>query len=253
MKIGIMGAMLEEVSALLQTMQLTTKISVAERDYYSGKLDNIDSTIVFSRWGKVAAATTATMLINHFKSDLIIFTGVAGAISKQLNIGDIVISKNLVQHDMDARPLTSKFEIPLFGKCYLEADQKLRSVATKASNKFIQEKMHEIFSHETLSSFGINNPKVYEGTIATGDQFINDPKKAAELSSQVENCLAVEMEGAAVAQVCAEHNVPFIVLRTISDKADHSAAIDFSKFVSSIAAPYAQGIIQHMLAELKDW
>ena len=111
--IAIMSAMQEEVQALLQNLKNIAPVTKGMRTYYKGILFNKPVVIVFSRWGKVAASATATQLINDFKVDEIIFTGVAGAISPTLNIGDIVIGDKLYQHDMDASPLYQKFEIPI--------------------------------------------------------------------------------------------------------------------------------------------
>ena len=118
MAIGIISAMQEEMQTLLDNLQERVATTKGMRTYYHGKLFNVEIVLVFSRWGKVASATTATQLINDFAVDEIIFTGVAGAISPLMNIGDIVIGKNLYQHDVDASPLFKKFEVPLLHKIY---------------------------------------------------------------------------------------------------------------------------------------
>ena len=111
MKFGIMGAMPEEVDTIRQRMRAVTEVHSGKRSYYQGKIADHDVVLVFSKCGKVAAAATATSLIEKFAIDQLIFTGVAGAVSSDLNIGDIVISTQLYQHDMDASPLFEKYEV----------------------------------------------------------------------------------------------------------------------------------------------
>ena len=122
MSIGIISAMKEEIQALHNQLELRSTIEKGRRTYYQGKLFNQEVVLVFSRWGKVASATTATQLINDFEIDEIIFTGVAGGIKSKIRIGDIVIGKELYQHDMDASPLIPKYEIPLLGKRAFQTD-----------------------------------------------------------------------------------------------------------------------------------
>ena len=131
--IGIISAMQEEIQTLLENLQNKTTITKGMRTYHKGLLFNKPVVLVFSRWGKVAAATTTTQLINDFEIDEIIFTGVAGSIQNHINIGDIVIGKNLYQHDMDASPLLEPFEIPLLQKKYFEITISKRKLLQKAS------------------------------------------------------------------------------------------------------------------------
>lgn len=120
--IGIMGAMPQEIDGVIKLLENPKEITLGMRSYTSGTINNIDVVVVFSRWGKVAAAATVSTLIHVFNVTEVIFTGVAGAIDPTLNIGDIVIAKRLYQHDMDARPLMQQFEIPLLGKTFFECD-----------------------------------------------------------------------------------------------------------------------------------
>lgn len=121
-KIGIMGAMAQEVAHLKKSMIIASEEIIASRIYYSGTLIDAEIVLVFSHWGKVAAASTATTLINKFNVDAIIFTGVAGAVSEKLNIGDIVIGAGVYQHDMDARPFFEQFQIPLTNNIIFKLD-----------------------------------------------------------------------------------------------------------------------------------
>ncbi len=251
MKIGIMGAMLEEVSTIKDSMQISHEEMIAHRNYYSGKLNNIDTTLVFSRWGKVAASTTATTLINHHKIDLLVFTGIAGAVAPELNVGDIVIGTGLYQHDMDASPLYPKHHIPLTENAIFKPGQQQIAKTQRAVTKFI-DNIEQNIQLETLKKFSIEKPKLYSGIIASGDQFISDAATNTNLQLKDTKVLAVEMEGAAVAQVCAEHEIPYIVIRTISDKADHSAHINFQDFLTTISSLYAHEIIKELYLELKE-
>lgn len=116
MKIGIMGAMTQEVSLIAESLVNKNLVDLGNRSYHTGQIDEHDIFLVFSRWGKVAATSTATTLITKFEMDLLIFTGVAGAIDAELNVGDIVIANQLLQHDMDARPFFSKIPNPSHNK-----------------------------------------------------------------------------------------------------------------------------------------
>jgi len=244
MTIGIISAMYEEMQTLLKNLQQPMTISKGMRTYYSGTLFNRNVVLVFSRWGKVASATTATQLINDYAEiDEIIFTGVAGAISKDLNIGDIVIGKHLYQHDVDASPLYKKFEIPLLNKVFFETSTTHRDHLYEASEKFL-DSYADFIALEKAHSFGIIQAKVILGDIASGDQFINDASSAEKLSNELPSVYCVEMEGAAVAQVCYEYNIPFSIIRIISDKANDNAHIDFPKFAKEIASHYSLGILE---------
>jgi adenosylhomocysteine nucleosidase len=249
MKIGILGAVLDEVRTLKHKMVVANTTTIANREYHTGNLHGIDTTLVFSRWGKVAASSTVTSLINVFGAELIIFTGVAGAVAPELNIGDIVIGEALYQHDMDARPIFPRHQIPLTDTTLYYPEAKLLEIADAAAQKFTQ-KIATYISTATLAKFTISKPKVLRGIIASGDQFITNAAEHDALRLQGEKVLAVEMEGAAVAQVCHEHDIPYVIIRTISDKADHSATIDFPAFVSEVATHYADGIVEGIYSQL---
>lgn len=244
MAIGIISAMQEEMQTLLDNLQEPVATTKGMRTYYHGKLFNVEIVLVFSRWGKVASATTATQLINDFAVDEIIFTGVAGAISPLMNIGDIVIGKNLYQHDVDASPLFKKFEVPLLHKIYFETAVSHRERLYQATRVFINS-YNDYINAEKAHSFQIKDPTVSIGDIASGDQFLSDTSATQSLSSELPTVLCVEMEGAAVAQVCFEYNVPFSIIRIISDKANDNAHIDFPLFAKEVASHYALGILQY--------
>ena len=244
MAIGIISAMQEEMQTLLDNLEEPVATTKGMRTYYHGKLFNVEVVLVFSRWGKVASATTATQLINDFTVDEIIFTGVAGTISKKVTIGDVIIGKHLYQHDVDARPLFKKFEIPLLHKVYFETSMTHRERLYRSAQAFINSYM-DFIDAEKAHAFQIIDPKVIIGDIASGDQFLSDAIATQNLSSELPTVFCVEMEGAAVAQVCYEYKVPFSIIRIISDKANDNAHIDFPLFAKEIASHYALGILQY--------
>lgn len=242
-----MGAMPEEIDgvvALLSNCKMTEK---GKRRYFSGQINGIDTVVVFSRWGKVAAATTVTTLIHEFKITELLFTGVAGAIHSELKIGDVVLAKRLIQHDMDARPLMKQYEIPLLSKTYLESDSIHLAIASKAINNLIENKrLHAVIDDASLTEFNIHQPKLFIGTIASGDQFFSSNTQKHALTEQLPEVLCVEMEGAAVAQVCYEYEIPFSIIRTISDVADDQSHIDFPSFIKKISSRYSTEIIRNI-------
>ena len=246
-----MGAMPEEIEGVVALLTKSTKSSMGKRTYFSGQINGIDAVVVFSRWGKVAAATTATTSIHEFKITELLFTGVAGAINSDLKIGDIVLGKRLIQHDMDARPLIKQYEIPLLSQTYFESDANHLALASKAISKVIENKgLHAIIGDKELMEFNISQPKLFIGDIASGDQFFSSNEQKQALNSQLPNILCVEMEGAAVAQVCYEYEIPFSIIRTISDTADDNSHIDFPSFIKKISSKYAAEIIKNRYKQL---
>jgi len=242
--VGIMGAMPQEISGIVNLLTDKEEYQFGMRTYYVGKLNDTKAVVVFSRWGKVAAATTASTLILKFNVSEIIFTGVAGAINPELNVGDIVIGKRLIQHDLDARPLMEEFEIPLLGIKYIDIQTKQLEVATKAVNNLINSgTLFSAITEPELQQFGIVKPKVVVGDMASGDKFFASTTEKEELLKKLPDTLCVEMEGAAVAQVCYEYDIPFTIIRTISDTADEKSHIDFTAFVEKIANRYSVEII----------
>lgn len=246
--IGIMGAMPEEIDGVISLMDNPQRTIIGMRAYTSGTINGIPAVVVFSRWGKVAASATAATLIHVFNITELIFTGVAGAIDPTLNIGDIVVAKRLIQHDLDARPLMGRFEIPLLGMTYLEiTEERISSIKEAIAPLFINQTLQENIGKDTLSEFGIGLPNLHIGDIASGDQFFAAEAQKQQLNEVLPTVLCVEMEGAAVAQVCYEHKVPFVVIRTISDTADENSHIDFQRFIEKVSSQYSVAIIKVFL------
>lgn len=238
MKLGIMGAMPEEVAGIVSDLRVVETRRLGGRDYVSGRWHDVDVVVVFSRWGKVAAAATATMLLAEFGVTGIVFIGVAGAVDPALALGDVVIASELVQYDMDASaiPAFQRFEIPLLGRARFEAHAPWVELAHGTSKAFLEEDFESSIDAETRAAFAIAAPRVVTGLIASGDRFVSDLLLLNDLKAALPDLLCVEMEGGAVAQVCFEFDRPCAVLRIISDRADHAAPVDFQRFVASVAA-----------------
>ncbi len=249
MTLGIMGAMPEEVQILADALGPSRRsLDSGMRTYHVGSLWGQDAVVVFSRCGKVAAASTATHLITAHHVDEIIFVGVAGAVSTDARVGDIVVAHALFQHDMDARPIFARHEIPLLGVSSVQTETSRRQAVAAAAGRFVAS-IDVSLPEEIRRGFGITRPSVLVGDIASGDQFFANAESTSELRLRLPSVLCVEMEGAAIGQVCHEHQVPFAVVRTISDSADHAAAIDFPRFIAQVASVYSFGILRELLAD----
>jgi len=248
MTIAIMGAMHEEIASLISAMDVERQDSYGSRTFYTGKLFDENVVVVFSHWGKVAASITATTLINRYAVSEILFTGVAGAIDDSLSVGDIVVADTLYQHDMDASPIIERHEIPLLGRAGIKATSDMRDRLYSAALQFIQNNFSESFESSVISRYKLNNPGVRCADIASGDQFVANSSIAADIVSRLDSVACVEMEGAAVAQVCESFGIPFAVVRTISDSGDESADIDFQSFVTEIASTYSIEIVRNYFA-----
>jgi adenosylhomocysteine nucleosidase len=245
--LGIMSAMPEEIDLLIGEMGGDVKTtSQGMRTYHTGLLWDAPVTLVFSRWGKVAAATTSTHLISAFHVREIIFTGVAGSADPKLRVGDVVIANNFYQHDMDARPLFERHEVPLLNISAFPADQNLRNDLSTAAQLFLGADLESEIESSVREKFDIFEPKAETANIASGDKFFANKAEIAEVRSRLP-IACVEMEGAAVAQVCYEHSIPVGVVRTISDSGDDAAPIDFVEFLRSVAAIYSRGIIRNFI------
>ncbi len=214
---GIIGAMAGEVEELKNEMTAPEVVSIAGMDFFRGTIEDHEAVIVQSGIGKVNAAVCAQILIDRFETDAIINTGVAGSLRAEINIGDLVLSTDAVQHDMDCRIFDYPIgQIPQMDVFAFPADPYLRQQAKR-------------LCMEVNSDIA-----VYEGRILSGDQFISDHEKKEWLYSTFHGSCA-EMEGAAVAQTAFRNHIPFLIIRAISDKADDSAAMDYSEFESQAA------------------
>jgi adenosylhomocysteine nucleosidase len=239
----------EELRALLADLHDACCVRLAGRDFHTGTLHGRPVVLVLSGIGKVAAATTATLLIQAFDARSLVFTGVAGGLGAGVRVGDVVLARELLQHDMDASPLFPRFEVPLTGRSHFAADAAL-GAALKAAALRVLGTSGAWPGAARLGEFGITQVRVHEGLVISGDRFVSSAAESNALRTLLPQALAVEMEGAALAQVCADFGRPFAVLRTISDRADDSAHVDFSRFIAEVASVCTRAIVSDWLASL---
>jgi len=244
MRLGIISALQEEQHGIVEAMEGAATALHAGRVYTHGLLWGIDAVCVLSRIGKVAGAVTATLLVEKYGVTHILFTGVAGAGDSSIAVGDIVVADTLVQHDMDASPLFPRFEVPLSGMSHFHGDHGMAMHLLSAAHGFLEHEFEEVIDARHRAAFRLQQPRVHRGLVASGDQFMHDRHTIAALNAALPGLVAVEMEGAAVAQVCYELGIPCAVVRTISDNANEDAATDFLTFVSAVAAQYAFYIVR---------
>ena len=229
--IGIIGAMEEEVKALADMMSGVETATVAGMVFKKGQFKGKDVVVVRSGIGKVNAAVCTQILADRYNVDCVINTGVAGSLKNEINIGDIVISSDAIQHDMDATGFGYKMGvIPRMPVSVFEADRKLIDAARAACS-------------EAVPEIG-----VFEGRVVSGDQFITDKDTKKRL---VETFAAycTEMEGAAIAQAAYLNSIPFVIIRAISDKADDSATVDYPTFERQAIA-HSVALVENFVARL---
>jgi adenosylhomocysteine nucleosidase len=243
--IAIVAAMDQELGAILATAHEQGEVrtqSVAGRELHFATLDGHDVVLALSGVGKVAAAATAAVLAQ--RADAMIMVGSAGGLGEQVNPGDVIVATELLQHDLDARPLWDRWVTPALGISRIPTDPTLRDALAAAAQAVCREHRPD------LAALGLTAPASHTGLIISGDIFVATVEGSQVLRAALPDALAVEMEGAALAQVCHAAGVPFAVARTISDRADHNAALDFSKFLPQVAAPYARDLVRSALMRL---
>lgn len=230
--IGIIGAMEVEIESLKEEAKISKTTTIADMEFNEGIINGKKVVIVQSGMGKVNAGLCAYILINNFNCQKIINTGVAGSLDNRINIGDIVVSIDAVQHDYDVSYLGfDKGEIPYTGLYAFKADEELRKEAINA----IKEAAPEI--------------NYFEGRICSGDQFIST-KSQKDIIINNFGGLCCEMEGGAIAQVCYLNNIPFIIIRAISDKPDETEVVDYNVFEKE-AAKRSASIVSYMIKNMK--
>lgn len=248
-RIALISAMHEELAAVLARMPDERKTIHAGREFWSGHWHGHEVVVVLSRIGKVAAATTATALIERFDVTRMVFTGVAGGLAPQVKVGDVVVADAFLQHDMDASPLFPRHEIPLTGKSRFQADASLSAALLQAAQVALADLRTELPSQHRLD-LDFELAQVHQGLIVSGDRFVSQSHDSAELQQRLPEALAVEMECAAIAQVCADYGVPLAAVRSISDRADDAAHHDFPRFIQHIASRYSAAVLDRLLTAL---
>ena len=245
-RLAIVAALQEEVSHILEHMHSPVCESVAGRNFWLATYRSHPVVIVLSGIGKVAAATTASTLVERFKVKEILFAGVAGALDEAVAVGDVVIGTQFVQHDMDASPLFARYLVPGYERAEFSANAQM-SARLKRASKTVLNSLGQVVSEDIVNNFKLHHARVHEGLVLSGDQFVSSNKVRINLKQAHPSALAVEMEGAAVAQVCKDYEVAFALMRTISDGAGDHAAQDFTAFLQAVASRYSALIVEAYL------
>ena len=243
---AIVSALHDELASVLALMPDEHKQVVGGREFWVGHLHGQDVVAVLSGIGKVAAATTAALLIDRFKVQRIVFTGVAGGLGPGGKVGDVVLARSFLQHDMDASPLFPRHEVPLYGRARFEADAALADALELACERMLHSLPQQLGT-STVDAFGLQAPRLHQGLLISGDRFVATTAESVALQRGLPDALAVEMEGAAFAQVCHDFGVPLAVVRTISDRADDAAHVDFPRFLREVASRYSGALIDTLL------
>lgn len=245
--LGVMTAMPEEIESLLGHARVLGETLSGGRRFVEGELFGHRCAMVFSRWGKVAAASTATQLIVRHGVTRVVFSGIAGALDPALRIGDVVVARSLVHHDLDASPFFPPGEIPLLNASGLMTDPAMTNSLLSASHAFLREAPGLWEKYSGDASWYEDPRGAVIGDLASGDQLVTTVAQRSRITGLFPSVLAVEMEGAAVAQVCHEHSVAFACVRAISDTADHASHSDLRPFFDGLAGDYTLGILRRWL------
>jgi adenosylhomocysteine nucleosidase len=246
--IAIVGAMQQELTGLKQALQNTHTIKLGSREVTSGTWHGQPVVLALSHIGKVAAATTATAMIERFDVTELVFTGVAGGLGQGVNVGDMVVATEFLQHDMDASPLFPIYEVPMYGRAHFPTNLHLTQ-SLKAAAQDILKNPAQWIDMDVMRELHVHAPKVHAGMVVSGDRFVSTTVESRDLQQRQPHALAVEMEGAAVAQVCLDYGVPFGAVRTISDRADDAATVDFSRFIHEVASRYTLALLGTWLSK----
>jgi adenosylhomocysteine nucleosidase len=230
MRTAIVSAMHQELAAVLALLPDERKQAAAGREFWVGHLHGQEVVAVLSRIGSGAPPTTATVLVERFHVDRIVFTGVAGGLAPGVDRGDVVVADAFLQHDLDASPIFPRYEVPLYGTDRFATDGALTEQLAAAVHR------------------ALHGTHLHRGLVASGDRFVSSAVESRALQAAVPDALAVEMEGAAFAQVCRDYGVPFAAVRTISDRADDEAHGDFLSFIDQVASRHSAAIVEAFLA-----
>jgi len=225
MKVGIIGAMEIEVVKLRALLANKNEQKIGGFVFYTGNLNGAEVVLLQSGIGKVNAAIGAALMIDNFNPDFVINTGAAGGFPGDLTVGDIVISTQLIHHDMDCTVFGYKHgQVPGMPESFI-ADQKLIDLADKCIHR-------------------LTDLKTKKASILTGDQFMNNADATKKIKNMFPDAEAVEMEGAAIAQTCHRFQIPFVVIRSISDIAGQENAVEYEEFVETAAINSAKMVVE---------
>jgi adenosylhomocysteine nucleosidase len=218
-RLAIVAAMHEELAAVLDLMPDESRQCAAGREFWVGHLHGHEVVAVLSRIGKVAAATTAAVLLERFAVDRIVFTGVAGGLGPGVEVGHVVVADSFLQHDLDASPIFPRYEVPLYGLSQFRADPVLSEQLAAAAAK------------------ALPDAQVHRGLVVSGDRFVSSTAESRTLQAALPQAL-----------VCHDYGIPFAAVRTISDRADDEAHVDFARFVREVASRHSAALVQALLA-----
>ena len=231
MKVAIIGAMEEEVTILRDKVENREETVIAGCEYSTGTINEIDVVLLKSGIGKVNAALSTAILLERFQPDYVINTGSAGGFHPDLNVGDAIISSEVRHHDVDVTAFGYEYgQVPNLPAAY-QADEKLVEIAEQSAQE-------------------VTDMKVAKGLIATGDSFMNDPVRVEFVREKFPELMAAEMEAAAVAQVCHQFKVPFVIIRALSDIAGKESDVSFDQFLEK-AAVNSTNLVLNFLSKLK--
>ena len=232
MKVGIIGAMEPEIAILREQMSNVEVLEKGGFTFYHGQLHGQQVTLVQSGIGKVASAVATTILIDHFKPDCVINTGSAGGFDQRLEVGDVAIASELRHHDVDVTAFGYEFgQVPQMPAAYMSHP--------------------ELINVAQSSIADLAQCKSLVGLVCTGDSFMCDPERIEQTRAQFPSMLAVEMEGAAIAQACHLLNTPFVVIRSLSDIAGKESPDSFEAYLE-VASKNSSAMVMAMLAKLSD-
>lgn len=230
MKVAIIGAMEEEVTILRDMLENKEQEVIAGSEFTTGTLNGVEVILLKSGIGKVNAALSTTLLLDRYKPDYVINTGSAGGFHHSLNVGDVVISTEVRHHDVDVTAFGYEYgQVPGLPAAFLP-DEKLVAIAESKAND-------------------ITDIQVVKGAIATGDSFMNDSQRVDFIRSKIPNIYAVEMEAAAIAQVCHQFHTPFVIIRALSDIAGKESNLSFEQFLHK-AALHSTNMVMNIVSEL---
>ena len=255
MTTAILSALPEEQSSLVDHLLHPQRVMHAGRAFWLGDLQGRPVVLALSGIGKVAAATTATALIERFGVARIVFTGVAGGVGDGVNVGDVVVAQDYLQHDMDASPLFPRWEVPGYARSRLVCDAALSATLLEAAHACVSSARGQFgleYVPQSTSEDALH--RAHHGLVASGDRFVSAADEAHRLRTTLHdaghNVLAVEMEGAAIAQVCHMLNTPFVVIRSLSDIAGKESPSSFEAYLE-IASKNSSAMVLELLKNLK--
>ena len=220
--------------------------AVAGRQFHCLRWHGLELVVALAGVGKVAAATTASLMADRFGVQAMAFTGVAGGLAEGVQVGDVVLAQQLLQHDMDASPLFPRHEVPLTGISRFATDAGLSQSLQRAALALLAD-LPACVGDAVMARYALQQARVHQGLIVSGDRFVATNTEREALLAELPDALAVEMEGAAVAQVCHDFGLPLVVVRTVSDRADDAAHVDFPAFTREVASHYSAQLLRSWL------